>query len=678
MAEDGDDEKASGTAAAVFVSYASQDAAVANSIVDALEHHGVRCWIAPRDVSPGEFYADAIVRALNEARALVLVLTDDGVASPHVLREVERTSSKRHAIVTLRLTNSSLPPALEYFLSASHWLDAGASGVDTYMPKLVEAVRRLVSRPAATDATQEAAELFPLPPDTKQSQRLNRLVIALGAAIALVVGYPAVDKLWLTRYAVPDGSLAEMPAIVDKSVAVLPFADMSEKKDQEYLSDGLAEELMNMLSTVPGLRVPARTSSFAFRGKETTLREIAKTLRVSHVLEGSLRKSGDRLRIVVQLIDARTDARVWSQTYDRALTDVFAVQDEIAASVVANLKISLLDMPPKARKTDPKVHDLYLQAEHLHRQSGPGDREKSIALLTEAVAIDPSYSLAWQALALDYIDAANNGDRPVEESYRLAREAAAKAIASDPHSAKAYARLAEIEMYHDGDLPSAAQHIEHALELDPLSIAATLDGAFLAQSLGRMDLAIALARSVVARDPLAPIHYLDLGSFYFFAGRPDDAIASYRTALKLNPNLGGAGHNLGLALLIKGDGAAALRESERDPSEVHRLIGLSLAFHALKQPAKSDAALAELTQKYAMDWAYNIATVLAFRGDADRAFEWLDKAVASRDIGLADVGQDPLCAKIHADPRWLPFLRKLGRSPEQLATISFDVKPPPE
>ena len=354
------------------------------------------------------------------------------------------------------------------------------------------------------------------------------------------------------------------------------------------------------------------------------------------------------------------------------------MQDEIAASVVAKLKVTLFGAPPTSQKTDPNAHDLYLQANHLNSLGRPGDQAISIALIKQALAIDPDYSLAWQLLALIYMDEAASMERPIDEGYGLAREAVNKAIATDPNSARAYARLGQIEMDYDGDLAGAARHIEHALALDPANIPAADVAGDLALSLGRMDLAIAMARSVVAHDPVSSNHYESLGSVYFFAGHFDEAIANSRTALKLNPERGGVHSNIGLALLGKGNAAEALAEFQREPSEAYRMIGLPMAYHALQQPAKSDAALAELIQRHEKDSAYNIAYVLAFRGEHDRAFEWLGKAVGYRDPGLSSVGQDPMFTNIHTDPRWLPFLRKIGRSPEQLAAIRFDVKPLPQ
>jgi len=276
-----------------FISYASQDATVANAIVAALERAELKCWIAPRDVTPGEFYADAIVRALNAARTFVIVLTGNAVSSPHVLREVERASAKRHPIISFRVGSVALPPALEYFLSASHWLDAGASGIDNALPKLVEAVQRLVAPPSAVEsgragAAKSAAELLPhAPVDTKSSRRMSRLAVGFAVVLAIVMTYLVVDRFWLQKHAAnerPVAAAAPIAALSDKSVAVLPFVDMSEKKDQEYFSDGLSEELIDRLAHSADLKVIARTSSFQFKGKNEDVRTIGQRLGVANLL----------------------------------------------------------------------------------------------------------------------------------------------------------------------------------------------------------------------------------------------------------------------------------------------------------------------------------------------------------------------------------------------------------
>jgi TolB-like protein len=269
MTEGGGEEKVCGGTPTAFISHASQDAAVANSLVEVLEQQGVRCWIAPRDVIPGSLYADGIVRAINGASVFVLVLSAHAVGSAHVGKEIERASSKRRPIIAVHTDSARLTPAFEYFLSESQWIELAPGDTDTAAAKLVAAVRRHL--------------------DPSTAQRAS-------------VGTAAT------------------PAIPEKSVAVLPFVNMSEDRDNEHFSDGLAEELINLLTKIPDLRIPARTSSFFFKGKQTTVTDIAKALGVAYVMEGSVRKSGNRLRITVQLIRADNGYHVWSETYDREWT----------------------------------------------------------------------------------------------------------------------------------------------------------------------------------------------------------------------------------------------------------------------------------------------------------------------------------------------------------------------
>jgi TolB-like protein/Tfp pilus assembly protein PilF len=459
----------------------------------------------------------------------------------------------------------------------------------------------------------------------------------------------------------------------ERSIAVLPFVDMSAEKNQEYMSDGIAEELLNLLAKIPQLRVISRSSAFSFKGQNLDIPEIGKRLNVAHILEGSVRKSGNKLRITAQLIDARSDLHQWSETYDRTLDNIFAVQDEIAAAVVAQLKLKLLGAAPKTQATDPKAYTLYLQARQLSGQVTREGYEQSIALYKQALAIDPSYVAAWNELAHSYTQQGEEGLRPSNEAYRLAREAAGKALSIDPDYAPAYATLGLIAHTYDGDLKAAAGHIEHALALQPNSIN---EAASLALSLGRCDTAITMYEFMLARDPVNVGSHHNEGYAYLCAGRLDDAIASLRTAVSMAPGSAGFHMHLGVALLEKGDYPAALAAIEKEPAEGWRMIGLPMAYYALGRQAESDAALAELIRKYEKDAAYNIAQVLAYRGESDRAFEWLSKAIIYHDPGVSEVNIDPLLAKLRKDSRWLPFLRKIGKAPEQLAAIKFDVKLP--
>ena len=467
-----------------------------------------------------------------------------------------------------------------------------------------------------------------------------------------------------------------LTAIPEKSIAVLPFVDMSAGKDQEYFSDGISEELLNLLAKIPQLQVTARTSSFAFKGKEIGVPEIARTLHVANVLEGSVRKAGNSVRITAQLIKAGTDAHLWSQTYDRKLDDIFAIQDEIAADVVKQLKVTLLSAAPKARTTDPEAYALYLQAVQL---GGPFTAEafqQSDALYRKVLAIDPRYVPAWYGLAHNFCNEASQGLLSNKEGFAQAREAAVKALTIDPDYAPAHARLGWIAMYGDNDLAGAALHLERALALDPADLRVLTTSATLLQSLGRLDEALALEEAAVRRDPVNVTTLFNLAYHQRMAGRLDAAIASFRTVLSLSPSNGGAHCQLGVALLLKGDAKGALAEIEQETSEIYKMIGLPMAYHALGRKADSDAALAALIAKYEKDAPYNIAGVYAYCGEADKAFVWLDKAVEYGDGGLGEIVTDNLFDKIHADPRWLAFLRKIGKAPEQLAKIEFKVTLP--
>ncbi|MDT8408055.1 MAG: tetratricopeptide repeat protein [Wenzhouxiangellaceae bacterium] len=462
----------------------------------------------------------------------------------------------------------------------------------------------------------------------------------------------------------------------DKSIAVLAFQDMSPDNDQEYLSDGIAEELLNLLAKIPELRVISRSSAFSYKGKDIKLAQMAEELNVANILEGSVRKAGDRVRITAQLIEARSDTHLWSDTYDRTLDDIFAIQDDIAAKVVEQLKLTLLGEVPHADEVDLEAYSLFLQARHVGRLNNAESYDESIALYRRALEVEPEYAAAWFGLAVIYINQANKDLRPVKDGFSLAREAAEKALEIDPEYALAHSGLGWIAMSHDRNLAAAARHFERALALEPDNLSMIGNAAVLLQSLARQEQAIALMEYVAARDPLNPTSHYNLAINYGYVGRQDEAIAAYRTALRLSPEMVGAHHFVGMALLLHGQAGAALEAMQQEPFEAYRLIGLALAHHALAQHEASDRVLAELIEKHETGWAYNIAYVFAYRNETDQAFEWLNKAVEYADPGLTDISVEPLFASLHNDPRWLPLLQSMGKAPEQLAAIEFSANVP--
>ena len=338
----------------------------------------------------------------------------------------------------------------------------------------------------------------------KHRAHVRWAAVAIGLLVlgAIVAAFMIVSRR-------PTTSLTAIP---EKSIAVLPFVNMSEDKANEYFSDGISEELLNLLAKIPQLQVTARTSSFSFKGKEIAIPEIARTLHVAHVLEGSVRKAGNSVRITAQLIKAGTDTHLWSQTYDRKLDDIFAIQDEIAADVVKQLKVTLLGAAPKARTTDPEAYALYLQAVQLGRQNTAEAFQQSDALYRKVLAIDPRYAPAWDGLARNFSNETSQGLLSNKEGYAQAREAAMKALAIDPDYAPAHARLGWIAMYGDNDLAGAAQHFKRALALDPADLDVLRNSAALLASLGRLDEALALDEAVVRRDPVNVTALFNLGS----------------------------------------------------------------------------------------------------------------------------------------------------------------------
>jgi TolB-like protein/cytochrome c-type biogenesis protein CcmH/NrfG len=503
---------------------------------------------------------------------------------------------------------------------------------------------------------------------------IGLLVVAIGL-YAFHEFRPAGDarKTLVARTA--PGSV-ETAAGQDRSVAVLPFVDMSAGQDQEYFADGISEELLNLLAKVPQLRVIARTSSFSFKGKEVDIAEIAQKLNVANVLEGRGRHSGDKLRITAQLIRASDSSHVWSQTYDRKLTDVFAVQDEIAAAVVAQLKVTLLGDAPKTRATDPEAYALFLQAREVGRQASPAAYEQAIALFKQALAIDPSYAPAWAALAITYFGQMDLGQISMDQGLALGHAAIGKAREYDPSYALAYAYMASFEGIIERDYAAAARHLEKALALDPANVEIIGIASGIARRLGRLDLAVSLAEYNVAQDPLSVNGYASLGLAYRYTGQLDKSIEAYRKLLSIAPDAGWEHTALGDVLLQNGDANAALAEYLKEPVEVFRLAGLAHAYRALGRNAESDAAFAELTRKYPDTKLFTIATVLAERGDFDGAFATLDKAARQHDLDLGAIAVFPSFAPMHDDPRWLPLLQRLGMAPEQLEAIKFNVSVP--
>jgi TolB-like protein/Tfp pilus assembly protein PilF len=661
MAEGGGDEKASASSPVVFISYASQDAAVAEIACEALEKAGVTCWIAPRDVTPGAFYGDEIVHAIDGARATVLILSQNAATSPHVLREVERAASRRHAVISLRIDKAPLPAGLEYFLNTSQWLDASSGNTVRALPKLVSAVQVAIQARTVTPTSVPTAHA-PAPPVSARSRKRMALIVVALTAIGLA--YVAAERL---RFSNPMAGGPQPTAVTttvsEKSIAVLPFVDLSEKKDQEYFADGLAEEILNLLTEIPALSVIGQSSSFQFKGANVDLRTVGEKLRAAYVLEGSVRKSSDRVRVTAQLISTRDGVHRWSSTYDRPLGDVLKLQDELAAGVARAMEITIGGDGLQSHTTtrSEEAYDLYLRGLHSMERYDREGFEGAANYFQQALDVDPTFAAAAAQLGRNVLFLAEFGFAPPRQTYERARHTLEMAIKLDPSSGLAHGWLGWVHMAYDWNWEAADAEMQQALRLSPRDPVVLLCASRLAQALGHLDEAIRLLNSVLSRDPLYAAGSNNLSETYARAGRLVEAEAAERRVLEISPTYASAPFNLAVVLLALGRSGEALQvlTSHQHPGE-DRMTGLAIVYHAVGRKAESDAQLAALIREHADDDAFEIAQVRACRGEVDEAFMWLDRAYAQKDVGLYLVRGDLLLRNLVADPRHKAFLRKMN------------------
>jgi TolB-like protein/Flp pilus assembly protein TadD len=439
---------------------------------------------------------------------------------------------------------------------------------------------------------------------------------------------------------------------------------MSDDPANLHFADGLSEELLNLLSRIPELRVVARTSSFSFRDRAVSAATIARKLSVAHLLEGSVRKSGSRLRITAQLIRASDSSHAWSRSFDRDLSDVFAVQDEIAAAVVNELQIKLLGgVAPKARPTDPEAYVHYLNGRHFLDLASEFGYSQAVASLESALAIDPGFGPAWAMLGALYWGQANNSLIDYGEGSRLARAHSARAHALDPDLAEAISLLGYLDVLEGVDIEGGTRRVERACELEPHNQRVLTRAANIALRRGNIEEAIRCSRGALQVDPLSANAHAIYGNVCYYAGRLEEAESMRRRVLELSPGWLSGYYNLGKVLLARGESAVALAAMQQEPSPFWRLTGLVLAHHALGQTAESDAALQELSRLGFDGGTYQIAQVHAYRGEIDIAFEWLDRAVAKHDSALTFAHVDPVLDNLRGDSRWERFLSRNGLLP---------------
>lgn len=509
----------------------------------------------------------------------------------------------------------------------------------------------------------------------RTSRMADRLIVImlLGA-----VGLLAIDKFVLepTRVAVKIEEATEagrteavLRAYGEKSIAVLAFSDMSPTGDQEYLSDGIAEELLNLLSTIKELRVISRSSAFSFKGSDATVPEIAEKLGVSYILEGSVRKSGNNIRITAQLIDARADAHVWSDNYDRTLDDVFAIQDEISNTIVEKLRVTLLDGLPRSQPIDSQAYEKYLQAQFILHTENRSQFRKAQALLNEVLAVAPDYIPALNTLARIYYRTPKNEGLSREQNDAEIRALAARVVAIAPDGASSmiwqgwFAAL-------DNDMQSAAEFYEKAMLIDPNNTDLARVVVIFLTDIGRPDDAVALSRYLLLRDPACAVCIGNYAYALRSAGNPEDAAAALESILEWHTASPGYYWTLGVGWLVAGQPQKALDAFEKEESyEGNREIGTIMALHDLGRTEEFESRFTRFRNDEAD--TESVARIYAWIGDNDKAFEWLEMMIETDGPGRLRQVDTDLYDKIKTDPRWQKMRSEHGFEDKPLERIDF-------
>jgi TolB-like protein len=682
---------AANSARAVFLSYASEDAAAAQRLCATLRAGGIEVWFDQSELRGGDAW-DAAIRKQIKACALFIPIVS---ANAHARIEGYFRLEWKLAVDRSHLIAPDRPFLMPVVIDATPQTDERIpdrfrelqwthvpDGVAP--PGFVERVARLltpesgVGRAAASarGATAPAeGGLAPSAPRAGASRRLRFTLALVATAVIVAVGYVVAGRTVFSPRTAdgPTGpqtatsaALTPAPAASEpseRSIAVLPFIDMSEKHDQEYFSDGLAEELLDLLAKVPNLAVTARTSSFSFKGKAEDIPSIARKLNVGNILEGSVRKSGRRIRITTQLIRASTGLHIWSETYDRDVEDVFKVQDEIARAVVEKLKLTLLGDPSSAatRTTSLEAHNLFLQGRYFVSDDSETGTQKAVEFYKRAIALDPNYAQAWASLGFAYFRQMANGYIPVQQGLDLTLAAARKSLELDHALADGYEVLGLVLMSREYDWTGARAQFEHALRVEPGNQGAMFSLAHLDRTLGRINDAVPKYQAVIARDPLNFLQRRYLVRVLYYAGRLDEAETADREILEANPSYSAAHYELGRIMLARGQPDAAIVELNKEGSAWRR-FALPAAYHAAGRAAEASAAMDDLLKNSA-GAEFQVAEAFAMLGNADKAFEWLNRAIDQHDPGMQWLRGDPMLKSLVRDPRYIALLRRL-RLPE--------------
>jgi TolB-like protein/Tfp pilus assembly protein PilF len=497
----------------------------------------------------------------------------------------------------------------------------------------------------------------------QRASALRRIRLAL--VLAVVVALCIVGALFYRGVLQGPASAAPTAAAVpaDHSIAVLPFADLSEKHDQEYFGDGMAEEILNLLVRVPGLKAIGRTSSFKYRGHTEDPGKIGAALGAAYLVEGSVRRSADRVRVTAELISTRDGLQRWSNTYDRDVHDVLKVQGEIAASVVRALQMEMKSasfVPKEGTLRSTEAYEAYLRGYHAHDEYSAAGLDEAVADFRRARELDPAFVPAAEMLAMTIRNQASYGFIERRAGFEDARRASQEVLKLDPGSGLAHAILGDIAIEYDWDWDAADREFRKALALSPNDANVLIFSSLGHAVRGDLPEALRLVELSLNADPLDSGNTVSLGSLYLTMGRYPDAERAFRRSLEIAPTQFDAHAFTGIALLFQDRPREALAEALLEPDESMKLTVLAMCYHALHRDKESDASLEQLTTRYAGTAAFYIAGVYAYRGQADAAFQWLDRAYAQRDPNLYSLKVDAMLARLAGSPRYKAFLRKMN------------------
>ena len=669
---------------AVFLSYASQDAQAAQRIAQALRGSGIEVWFDQSELRGGDVWDQSIRRQIKTCALFIPIVSrhTHERAEGYFRLEWKLAVDRSHLImankafllpVVIDATGNDDEHVPEKFREVQ-W--TRLPGGET-PPAFVERVRRLLSPEASTpvgaavSAQSGAVGISRAPAQAAWSPKRGLLAAAAAIAVLGVIAYVAIEKIWISKPAAsaPAVAASAAPAAFTPpphSIAVLPFINMSGDKEQQYFSDGLTEELLNSLSRINKLQVAAPTSSFSFQGEHPDIATVAHKLNVGAVLEGSVRRAGNTVRITAQLINAVTGFHLWSETFDRDLKDVLKVQTEIATAVASALKVTLLGNEAARIELggtrNPGAFDAYLRASKALRSGqGTSSYQSAIAGYTEAIRLDPNYALAFagRSIALSSYAGEFVNDTGIREFYAKSEADARQALKLAPELAEGQLALARFYGSTPLDYTHAGEVYERALALAPGDAEVLARSGAFAVVMGRFDAGLAAVRHAVALDPLNPQTHEALGESLFWARRYQEAVAVFGEVTSLEPDFKRAYGFRGVAYYSLGDLQSAQSSCETKPDHWSSMWCLAVTFEKLGLHADAEAELKKLQAVFGDAAAYQCATIYAQWGDAAKALEWLGRAVRLPDAGVVYVKTDPLMDPLRKEPRFQAIEREL-------------------